>query len=147
MNKRSIFIAAAVLLVVSFLGGYLLRLNEIRELRTELSGERERLEASHEQLRKCQFQARLSDLRDVISLTYLQAVKNNFDEASKYSTRYFDLVRQASDLAADASMKSEMEEILTQRDLITSQLAKADASARDSIQRLMETTFEATREE
>jgi len=83
-------------------------------------------------------------LRDLGGLAYFQASQKNFGLAIETSGRFFDQVRQSAGRAQDATSRKALEDLLTMRDKITTQLAKGDAAVMGDLQELFVRTRQAT---
>jgi len=116
-----------VLLIAGFLTGFILQYASLRRTQQQLS-------VSAEQLRSCQFRERLSQLRDIGTMMYLEALQKNYGKAGGYSKELFDQAQTFVDSAEDPALRNLLRDILATRDQITADLAKGDAAALLEIQ-------------
>jgi len=116
-----------VLLIAGFLTGFILQYASLRRTQQQLS-------VSAEQLRSCQSRERLSQLRDIGTMMYLEALQKNYGKAGGYSKELFDQAQTFVDSAEDPALRNLLRDILATRDQITADLAKGDAAALLEIQ-------------
>lgn len=119
-----------VLLVTGFLTGFILQYARLQRTQQQLS-------ISAEQLRSCQSRERLSQLRDVGTMMYLEAVQKNYGKAGEYSKQLFDHAQTLVGSAEDPGLRNLLLDILASRDQITADLAKGDAAALLEIQSIL----------
>lgn len=127
--KKNI-IVVVVLLVVVFLAGFLPGYVKTHRLENELR------EARREQS--------LGQLRDLVSLAYFQANQKDYGLAAGTATRFFDRTQDAVSLAADASARKPLADLLSLRDPVTAALAKGDPGVLGDLQALYLKTCQAT---
>ena len=106
-----------VLLLIGFLAGFIPQYTRAQQARSQL-------QTVKQQLSTCQLGNRLAQLRDNAALTYLEATRKNYGLAAEHSSRFFDQARQVADQTTDATLRSSLEQLLSTRDTITSELAK-----------------------
>jgi hypothetical protein len=129
MNNK-IILAGAVLVAVFLIGFVPMyvkanRLDaELRSARTESAG---------------------AELRDWIALAYLQTNQKNYGLAADTTSRFFNRARELANLTQEAGRRKALDDLLTYRDKVTSELAKGDAAALADLQDLFVKTREATR--
>jgi len=116
-----------VLLIAGFLTGFILQYASLRRTQQQLS-------VSAKQLRSCQFRERLSQLRDIGTMMYLEALQKNYGKAGEYSKELFDQAQTFVGSTEDAALLNLLRDILATRDQITGDLAKGDAAALLEIQ-------------
>lgn len=128
--KARIILVAAVLVVAAFLAGFLptyikgLRLaSELREARQESS---------------------MAELRDLAGLLYLQASQKDYGLAASTSTRFFERTREVANQIPDSGRKKPLEDLLSLRDQVTSELAKGEPGVLNDLQTLFVRTRQAT---
>lgn len=136
MSKKGILISWLIVAALAFGGGYVLQYSALQQLRARNDSLQAEVQKHQELLQECRFQRQLGRLRDLAGQMYLQAARNDFSVAAQYSTRFFNLLRRSAEEASDPSLRRALEELLEERDALTSQLARADAAARESIQNL-----------
>jgi hypothetical protein len=127
---RNTIILVAILLVVSFLAGFLPTYAKVLGLEKEL--------------RAAQQENSSLQLRDISSLLYLQAIQKDFGLAADTSTRFFDRVQAVAGRTSDPGDKALLEEILVHRDKITSELARGSPEAMSELHTLVVSTRAAT---
>jgi hypothetical protein len=129
MKNKVIVIALA--LVAAFLVGFVPQYVKASRLESELS--------------QCREASAGADLRDLISLAYLQANQKNYGLAADSIGRYFTRVREVVNQSRDATRRKPLEDLLLSRDKITAELAKGDAAVLGDLQDLFIKTRAATR--
>ena len=72
-----------LLVLAGFLIAFLLQYSRLQRVQQELS-------ASTKQLGSCQSSQQLSQLRDIATMMYLEAVQKNYGKAGEYSSEVFD---------------------------------------------------------
>ena len=127
--KNKAILAAAVLVVV-FLVSFLPQYLKANRLEQELLQSRN--------------DAAGGELRDLIGLAYLQANQKNFGLAAETTSRFFSQARNAAGQATDAERRKAIENLLSSRDRVTAELAKADPAAVNDLQALFLLTRRAT---
>ncbi len=128
----------AVLFLVGFVTGFVPQFISRGRLETELV----RARADNDSYRDLM---QLSELRDLISLTYLEATKLNFGIARKHSSLFFDQLRDAANQTVDPGAKQGLEGLLNSRDAITAGLAKGEETVIGQLQDLLTQTFQITK--
>jgi hypothetical protein len=119
-----------VLLMVGFLGGFILQFAKLQQAQQELS-------AATKQLSSCQASEQLSYLRDTATVMFLEAVQKNYGKAGEYSKDFFDQAQQIQSSTGDPALRNLLRDTLATRDQITADLAKGDAAALSEIQLLL----------
>jgi hypothetical protein len=127
---RNTIILVAILLVVCFLAGFLPVYSKVLSLQKELQAAQQENNALQ--------------LRDISSLLYLQAIQKDFGLAADTSTRFFDRVREVAGETGDPSDRARLEELLTRRDSITSEIARGTPEASSELHALVVSTRAAT---
>ena len=127
--KNKIVIAAVVVIAV-FLIGFIPQFVKVNRLEAEL--------------RQSQQENAGSQLRELISLTYLQATQKNFGLAAETSSQFFGRAREMTNQTPDATSRRALENLLASRDKVTATLAKGDPAAVDDLQQLFVKTWQAT---
>ena len=128
--KARIILVAGVLVVAAFLAGFLPVY--IKELR--LAGE----------LREARQESSMAELRDLAGLLYLQASQRDYGLAATTSTRFFERTREVASQIPDSSRKQPLEDLLSLRDQVTSELAKGEPGVLNDLQALFVKTRQAT---
>lgn len=127
---KNTVIVVGVLLVVAFLAGFLPSYAKGKRLENELRA------ARHEN--------DLAQLRDLAGLVYLQASQKDYGLAAGTSMRFFGRTQEVANQTPDASGRKPLEDILTLRDKITTELAKGDPGVLSDLQALFVKTRQAT---
>jgi hypothetical protein len=130
-------IAGAAALVVAFLLGFVPQYREAGGLRGELREARE-------QVGSLQLKARLAELRDLASLTYLESNARNYGVARQHSTKLFTLSTEIAGETSDQGLRSLLSEIAQERDHITAGLAEGKGAVQLDIEKLARRLFENT---
>lgn len=123
-------IFAGVLLILTFLAGFLPGYAKGRRLERELAEVRQ--------------ENRLAQLRDLACLTYLQATQKDFGLAAGTSTRLFDHAREVASQTLDSADRKSVEDLLSLRDPITAKLVNGDSEVLYELQALLVKTRQAT---
>jgi hypothetical protein len=118
------------LLIVGFLAGFTLQYARLRQAQQELS-------ASTKQLGSCQAGEQLSQLRDIATAMFLEAVQKNYGNAGEDSKEFFDQAQRIQSNTGDPALRNLLRDTLATRDQITADLAKGDAAALSEIQALL----------
>jgi hypothetical protein len=128
--SRNTIILVAILLVASFLAGFLPTYAKLLGLQKEL--------------RAAQQENESLELRDTASLLYLQAIQKDFGLAADTSTRFFNRVQEVAGQTSDTGDRALLEELLVHRDRITSELARGTPEASSELHALVVSTRAAT---
>jgi hypothetical protein len=119
-----------VLLIVGFLAGFILQYARLQQAQQELS-------ASTKQLGYCQAGEQLSQLRDIATSMFLEAVQKNYGKAGEDSKEFFDQAQRIQSSTGDSALRNLLGDTLATRDQITADLARGDAAALSEIQALV----------
>lgn len=144
MTFKQRMIVWVLLLAVVFGAGFWLGYQQVRSLRPELRTAESDLAKAQVRINELEYQARLAQIRQLAALMYAETHRQNYDVAANYSTRYFNELRRAADVAENPTVRNALEELLNTRDTITAELARAGPSALDYVQALFLKTNEAT---
>ena len=119
--KKIVFIFGILLLVGAYLGGYWPQRQKVHE------AEKKSAQAIQE-LTSAQAVVRITRLEnDLISLVDLTQ-NQNYGEAQKLSSRFFDDLRSELDHSPNAPYRQTLETIFARRDAVTSGLTRGDAA-------------------
>jgi hypothetical protein len=129
MNNK--VIAAAVALIAVFLIGFVPSYVKANRLENELRQSRQ--------------DGAGAELRDLISLAYVQANQKNYGLAAETSSRFFNRAREVASQTRNASHRKALEDLIALRDKVTAQLAKGDAAVTGDLLELFSKTRQATR--
>jgi hypothetical protein len=77
----------------------------------------------------------LADARDLVSLAYLEASRNNYGLASQYASEFYVRLAEVGQ-NADEPVRSTARDALVNREALMSKLTRADAGARTDLQEL-----------
>jgi hypothetical protein len=118
--KKALTIVVILLLGGAYLGGYWPQQQKVQE------AER-RSDQATQQLAAAQTVVRITRLENDIVALVDQTQNQNYGEAQKLSTRFFDDVRSELDRSPSAPYRQTLETIFARRDAVTSGLTRADA--------------------
>jgi hypothetical protein len=124
-------------LVVAFLLGFVPQYRETGGLRGGLSEARE-------QVGSLQVKARLAELRDLASLTYLESNARNYGVARQHSTKLFTLSTEIAGETSDQGLRSLLSEIAQERDHITAGLTEGKGAVQLDLEKLARRLYEDT---
>jgi hypothetical protein len=127
---KNIIILVGVLLIASFLAGFLPSYASEKRLEDELRSARQEIG--------------LLELRDLCGQVYLQAIQQDYGLAASTSTEFFDRIGEVINQTSDSGDRESLEELLRDRDRITSALAKGEPAVLSVLQALLVTTRRAT---
>src|ERR1700730_9161954 len=127
--KNTIIVAGA-LVIVAFLAGFLPSYAKGKRLENDL--------------RQARQENRMAQLRDLAGLAYLQASQKNYGLAASTSARFFERTREVANQTPHASSRQALEDLLSGRDKITSELAKGDPGVLNDLQTLFVKTRQNT---
>ena len=123
-------IATVVLFAAGFLLGWYPQYRKSNDLRMELA----QTKASEAAL-----QAKLSEsaMREAGVVVYLELGRQNYAEATKAATGFFDQVRDLASQTSDTALRSKLSDILSKRDPFTAELARASPAATTEMQTIL----------
>jgi hypothetical protein len=127
---KNTIIVTGVLVIVAFLAGFLPSYAKGRRLENDLR------QASQEN--------RMAQLRDLAGLAYLQASQKNYGLAAGTGARFFERTREVANLTEPSSGRKALEDLLSDRDKITSELAKGDPGVLNKLETLFLKTRQST---
>jgi len=127
---KNTIVMVGVSVIVAYLAGF---------LPSYVKGQR--LESD---LRQAGQQNRMAQLRDSAGLAYFEASQKNYGLAAGTAARFFERTREAADQTPHSSGRSALEDLLSARDKITSELAKGDPGVLSDLQTLYVKTRQAT---
>ncbi len=127
---KNTVIVTGVLVVIAFLAGFLPSYAKEKRLENDL--------------RQARQENRMAQLRDLAGLAYLQASQKNYGLAAGTTARFFESTRQAANNASEATTRKPLEDLLTDRDKITAELAKGDPGVLNDLQTLFLKTRQTT---
>jgi hypothetical protein len=127
---KNAIVVASVLVIAAYLAGFLPSYAKGKRLENEL--------------REARLENRMAQLRDLVGLAYLQASQKNYGLAAGTSARFFERARAAATEQPDSGSRKALEDLLSVRDKITAELAKADAAVLNDLQTLFMKTRQTT---
>ncbi len=119
--KRTLTIAALIVIALAYVAGFWPERQRRIEAQTELQAMQARLVAAEARLRLGEVLGQLLRLSDAIDV-------RNFGEATALSSAFFDSVRSEAARADRAETQSALQDILTRRDQVTTEIAGTDPS-------------------
>lgn len=119
--KKVILILGMVLLVAAYLGGYWPQRQKVQEAQKNS-------EQATQQLAAAQTVVHIARLENDLVALVDQTQNQNYGEAQKLSSRFFDDLRAELDRFPNAPYRSTLETIFSRRDAVTAGLTRADAA-------------------
>jgi len=126
MNWKTVVIVGAVL----FLGGYLLGFIPQHQQASDLA----------RQLETVRLESKLREIRELASLSYIDATKLNYGSATENSERMFGLAREVANDTKDDGLRNSLNGLSTFRDTVMGKLSAADASVLEPLQQIVQKT-------
>jgi hypothetical protein len=126
MKWKTVAIAGAVLFVAGFLLGFIPEYQKASKLAAQL--ETARLES------------KLREIRELASLSYMDASRMNYGSATEDSERMFGLAREVANDTKDDGLRASLKGLSTFRDTVKGKLSAADASVLEPLQQIVQRT-------
>lgn len=126
MTWKTVAIAGGVLFLAGFLLGFIPEYQEASKLAMQL--ETARLES------------KLREIRELASLSYMDASRMNYGSATEDSERMFGLAREVANDTKDDGLRSSLNGLSTFRDTVKGKLSAADASVLEPLQQIVQRT-------
>jgi hypothetical protein len=126
MKWKTVAIVGAVLFLAGFLLGFI--------------PEYQRASKLAKQLETAQLESKLREIRELASLSYIDASKMNYGASAEDSERMFGLVREAANDTKDDGLRSSLNGLSTFRDTVKGKLSAADASVLEPLQQIVQKT-------
>ena len=126
MTWKTVGIAGAVLFLAGFLLGFIPECQKASKLAMQL--ETARLEI------------KLREIRELASLSYMDASRMNYGSATEDSERMFGLAREVANETKDDGLRSSLNGLSTFRDTVKGKLSAADASVLEPLQQIVQKT-------
>ena len=126
MNWKTVAIVGTVLFLAGFLLGFLPQYQRASKLAMQL--ETVRLES------------KLREIRELASLSYIDAAKLNYGSAAEDSERMFGLAREVANDTKDDALRNSLNGLSTFRDTVMSKLRSADPSVLELLQQIVQKT-------
>ena len=119
--KKLLLILGMVLLVAAYVGGYWPQRQKLQE------AQKNNAQAA-QQLTSAQAVVHITRLENDLVALVDQTQSQNYGEAQKLSSHFFDDLRAELDRSPNAPYRSTLETIFARRDAVTSGLTRADAA-------------------
>jgi len=126
MKWKTVAIVGAVLFVAGFLLGFI--------------PEYQRASNLAKQLETARLESKLREIRELASLSYIDASKMNYGSATEDSERMFGLAREVANDTTDDGLRSSLNGLSTFRDTVMGKLKAADASVLEPLQQIVQKT-------
>jgi hypothetical protein len=130
------FFIVLVLMALSFGGGFWWEHGRAESA----SG---KLDSANAQLAKANDDVRLCRLQDDLLTLVEDTANKNYGDAATASTQFFNQLSAEIALTNQPAAKSAMQSILSQRDQVTAQIAKADPTSHDTFVQMSATLHQA----
>ena len=126
MKWKTVAIVGAVLFLACFLLGFI--------------PEYQRASNLAKQLETARLESKLREIRELASLSYIDASKMNYGSATEDSERMFGLAREVANDTTDDGLRSSLNGLSTFRDTVMGKLKAADASVLEPLQQIVQKT-------
>jgi len=126
MKWKTVAIVGAVLFLAGFLLGFI--------------PEHQRASKLAKQLETARLESKLREIRELASLSYIDASKMNYGSAAEDSDRMFGLAREVANDTKDDGLRSSLNGLSTFRDTVMGKLSAADASVLEPLQQIVQKT-------
>jgi hypothetical protein len=126
MKWKTVAIVGAVLFLAGFLLGFI--------------PEYQRASKLAKQLETARLESKLREIRELASLSYIDAAKMNYGSAAEDSERMFGLAREVANDTKDDGLRSSLNGLSTFRDTVMGKLSAADASVLEPLQQIVQKT-------
>jgi hypothetical protein len=126
MKWKTVAIVGAVLFLAGFLLGFI--------------PEYQRASKLAKQLETARLESKLREIRELASLSYIDASKMNYGSATEDSERMFGLAREVASDTTDVGLRSSLNGLSTFRDTVMGKLSAADASVLEPLQQIVQKT-------
>ena len=124
LKWRTVAIVGAVLFLAGFLLGFIPQYRKVSTLTTQLETAR--------------LQSKLREIRELASLSYMDASRRNYGSASDDSERMFTLATEVASDTKDDALRTGLQGLVSFRDTVKSKLAAADASVLEPLQQIVQ---------
>jgi hypothetical protein len=121
---------AAGLLIIAFLLGYV----------PSTISSRNTLQQNAE----LEHKLKVAELGSQLGMAGYEAGRNNYANATQFSSRFFDGLREIISETNDPALKQKLQVILARRDEITANMAQVDQSVKEKLAQIYAEYFEAT---
>src|SRR3954447_8405997 len=127
-SAKNRIVYAAVLLLATFLAGYVPGYIRERQYEKELRGAKQ--------------ENSIYEIRDLASLAWLQATQKDYGLAAATSTRFFNRTRELATQTSGEHDKKALQNVLSFRDSTSAKLARGDSGVVTDLQALLVKTRE-----
>lgn len=127
LNKLAI---GTITFIVAFLIGYLPSMISSR------TAERKNAELEHK--------LRVAELGSQLAMVSYEAGRNNFANATQFSTRFFSGLGELIAETKDQALKQKLQVMLARRDEVTANIAQADQAVKEKLAQMYAEYFQAT---
>jgi hypothetical protein len=139
-NSKNFLLAAGGLIAV-FVTGYLVGYLPSRMSASKVTEQNSQLQQN---LALTEKRLRLAELRGQMGIMSYEANRNNYAEASKFSTEFFNGLRETLNDTNDELLKQKLSAIVARRDEITTNMAQADSSVKEKLAQMFADLFKMT---
>jgi hypothetical protein len=139
-NSKNFLLAAGGLIAV-FVTGYLVGYLPSRMSASKVTEQNSQLQQN---LALTEKRLRLAELRGQMGIMSYEANRNNYAEASKFSTEFFNGLRETLNDTNDEVLKQKLSAIVARRDEITTNMAQADSSVKEKLAQMFADLFKMT---
>lgn len=139
-NSKNFLLAAGVLIAV-FVTGYPVEYLPSRMSASKVTEQNSQLQQN---LALTEKRLRLAELRGQMGIMSYEANRNNYAEASKFSTEFFNGLRETLNDTNDEVLKQKLSAIVARRDKITTNMAQADSSVKEKLAQMFADLFKMT---
>jgi len=122
--------AVAIVGTVLFLAGFLLGFIPQHQIASKLAT----------QLETVRLESKLREIRELASLSYIEAAKLNYGSAAEESERMFGLASEVASATQDDALRNSLNGLSTFHDNVMSKLRAADASVLEPLQQIVQKT-------
>jgi hypothetical protein len=126
MKWKTVAIVGAVLFLAGFLLGFIPEYQKASKLA--------------KQLETARLENKLREIRELASLSYIDASKMNYGSAAEDTERMFGLAREVAYDTKDDGLRSSLDGLSTFRDTVKGKLSAADASVLEPLQQIVQKT-------
>jgi hypothetical protein len=126
MRKTTVAVLGAALFLIGFLLGYI--------------PEHQKASAFASQVESARLDSKLREIRELASLSYVEAAKLNYGSAADDSGKMFAICQQLATDTKDDGLRRSLNSVLTFRDTVKGKLSAADASVLEPLQQIVQKT-------
>jgi hypothetical protein len=126
MKWKTVTIAGAVLFFAGFLSGFIPEYQEALKLA--------------KQLQSVRLQSKLREIRELASLSYIDASKMNYGSAAEDSEGMFNVAKELANDTKDDGLRNSLTGLLAFHDAVKGKLSAGDASVLEPLQQIVQKT-------